>query len=94
MKAKKRTVRFYEPILKTPEGDVKYLPDTFWKSFLQYASTLDQAQRDIPYRGRTYLGVSNFHSTTGSTTCTSANGVQRVTTRTTSTTTVTLYPSR
>lgn len=65
MKAKKRTVRFYEPILKTPEGETKYLPDTFWKSFLQYASTIDQGERDISYRGRTYLGVANFHAGTG-----------------------------
>lgn len=58
-------MRFYEPVLKTPEGETRYLPDTFWKSFLQYASTLDQTQRDIPYRGRTYLGASNFHTPTG-----------------------------
>jgi hypothetical protein len=61
MKAKKRTVRFFEPILVKQNGEKEYLPDSFWKELFDYVKALDKPSRVSPYRGRPYVGVSNSH---------------------------------
>lgn len=62
--AKKRTVRFFTPLLIDGQGNSRFVDDKFWDGFIDFVASLDRSDREARKNGHPLLGLGGTHSKT------------------------------